>query len=193
MKLQLNLIAPLLFLPLVRLLLVGVVLNTLCFAAEPPKSLAGYGKTSWGMSPAEVLLAEAPRAVRLAKPDKYKDAWGVVRIPQISIGSNNFNVEFLFDSVEGKLGQVLVKSTEEKNVGINIDTYRALEHLLVGKYGPPTFRSDAPARAEGHHLISWKLEQTTIELDHMFIPQIMTYVAIAYRPTATSVEVTKDL
>jgi len=45
-------------------------------AADDPKNIAGYGNTAWGMTPDQVLNAEAPRAERLEKPVKFKTGLG---------------------------------------------------------------------------------------------------------------------
>ncbi|UZJ39524.1 hypothetical protein OO185_00015 [Prosthecochloris sp. SCSIO W1102] len=40
--------------------------------AGDPKNIAGYGKTTWGMTPNEVVNAEAPRAEKLENPEKFE-------------------------------------------------------------------------------------------------------------------------
>ena len=73
---------------------------------------AGYGKTTWGMSPQEVVAVESNRAT-LIEPKKYSGAWGKVQINNVSIGSGSYTVDFLFDESD-KLVQTNVTSNEKR-------------------------------------------------------------------------------
>ncbi|MDM6891336.1 hypothetical protein QUG40_22160, partial [Enterobacter cloacae] len=50
----------------------------------------GYGKTSWGMTPSEVVQAEQGRAHLVSPPTKYKNSLGMVAVDKIDIGSSLF-------------------------------------------------------------------------------------------------------
>lgn len=171
---------------------VAVLLTIILFSAEiakgvgDPKNIAGYGKTTWGMTPDEVVNAEAPRAEKLENPEKFKKGLGIVKINEIQIGVRKFNATFIFDETVQKLYQVNLKSVEEKNASINAATFSTLEKLLTEKYGPPLYK-------EGTQVVSWKLPKTTINLRHMHIPGVITRVAVTYKPTKSIENAAKDL
>ena len=75
----------------------------------------GYGKTTWGMSPQQVVVAESNRA-NLIEPKKYAGSWGKVQINNVSIASGSYTVDFLFDESD-KLVQTNVTSDEKRNIG----------------------------------------------------------------------------
>ena len=85
---------------------------------------AGYGKTTWGMSPQEVVAVESNRAT-LIEPKKYSGAWGKVQINNVSIGSGSYTVDFLFDESD-KLVQTNVTSNEKRNIGIANNNFKTL-------------------------------------------------------------------
>lgn len=174
------------------LILFSGFFHAVSLEAAPP-AVAGYGKTTWGMSPQKVLAAEAPRAKAPAKPEQDNNgADGLVRIPSLKIGSINFSATFWFDA-NRKLREVTLNADEEKNDLINIDNFAELERLLTEKYGPPTYRTDLHPQAEGEHIISWKLPKTTIQLTHAYIPRMMTILLIRYLPSALAAEDSRDL
>lgn len=109
-------------------------------AIDDAMNIAGYGKTIWGMTPDEVVNAEAPRAEKLEKPEKYTIGLGIVKIKEIQIEGTKFSVTFVFDESEKKLQQVILTSAEKKNEKINARSFSSVEKLLTMKYGPPTFK-----------------------------------------------------
>ena len=156
------------------------------------QAIAGYGKTTWGMTPEEVIAAESPRAKASPKPSKYKNGAGLVMIPSLKIRSVGFGAVFVFDA-NRKLNHVILEGEEQKNHLINIDYFASLEQLLIEKYGPPTYKTDLRPQAEGIHTISWKLPKTTVRLDHLYIPSIVTKLTVSYAPTALPAQDSKDL
>lgn len=154
-------------------------------ATDDPKNIAGYGKTTWGMNPDEVVNAETPRAVKLEKPEKFKNGLGIVTIKEIQIGVTKLVVKFLFDESR-QLHQVNLVSKEKKNLGVNALSFSSLEKLLTEKYGSPTYK-------DGTRVVSWKLPKTTINLSHLNIPGLISQVTVSYKPTTASGNAAKDL
>ncbi|WP_287373758.1 hypothetical protein [Prosthecochloris sp.] len=165
---------------------VAVLLTIILLSAEiakgtgDPKNIAGYGKTTWGMTPNEVVNAEAPRAEKLENPEKFETGLGMVKINAIQIGIKKFNATFLFDETRQKLYQVNLKCVEEKNASENAATFSTLKKLLTEKYGPPSYKEDT-------QVVFWELPKTTINLRHAHIPGLITRVIVIYKPT-TSIE-----
>ncbi|MFQ1682657.1 hypothetical protein ACK08B_22700 [Pantoea dispersa] len=140
---------------------------------------AGYGNTKWDMRPSEVVAAQGNGA-HLIAPEKYKGSVGKVRIDNVTIGSDLYTVNFLFDDSD-RLMQTNVTSNEKKNGGIIARQFDTLNQLLTQKYGKPEFaNSDS---------VTWKLPTTTVELSKMIIPGIMAQATIRYIPNS---RVTKD-
>jgi hypothetical protein len=132
----------------------------------------GYGNTSWNMNPSEVVAAQGNGA-HLISPEKYKDNFGKVRIDNVTIGSGLYTVTFLFDSSD-RLVQTNVASNEKKNEGIVAMQFSTLNQLLTQKYGKPEF-TDADK-------VTWRLQDTTVELSKMVISGIMAQTVVRYIP-----------
>jgi len=148
-------------------------------AADDPKSIAGYGKTAWGMTPDQVLSAEAPRAERLEKPLKFKTGLGIIIIKEVQIGAAKFSAIFIFDESGQKLRQVNLTSFEKKNAGMSALSFSSIEKFLTEKYGAPIYKEES-------RVASWKLPKTSIDLRHSNIPGILTQVTVSYRPSTAS-------
>lgn len=134
----------------------------------------GYGKTTWGMSPQQVVTAESNRA-KLIEPQKYAGSWGKVQINNVSIGSSSYTVDFLFDESD-KLVQTNVASNEKENVGIANSNFKTLSQLLTQKYGTPQFQNSDS--------VTWKTADTTIELKKIIIGKLMARTIIRYIPNS---------
>jgi len=147
--------------------------------------IQGYGNTKWGMSPDEVVSAENGKAHILSKPVEYSSWQGKVAIDEVNIGSSKYRVTFLFDR-SNQLAQTNVTSYEDKNAGINSNNFDTLSSLLSQKYGSPGY-------VEKNKKNIWVLDGTTIELEHMYMPDIMTEVIITYKPTSRTKKDTEDL
>jgi hypothetical protein len=146
-------------------------------AADDPKNIAGYGKTAWGMTPDQVLNAEAPRAERLEKPLKFKTGLGIIIIKEVQIGVAKFSAIFIFDESGQKLRQVNLTSFEKKNAGISALSFSSIEKSLTEKYGAPIYKEEG-------RVASWKMPKTSIDLRHSNFPGVVTQVTISYRPSA---------
>lgn len=170
----------------ITMLSVIAIALTASFAADGPQNILGYGKTSWGMTPDEVMKAENPRALKLEKPEKYSIGLGIVTIKEIEIGIHKFSVMFIFNVSNNKLKQVNLTSLEKKNSGINSLAFSKAEELLTEKYGQPTFK-------EGNKAVSWKLPKTSIKLSNDHIPGIFTQVTVIYRTSEASVDASRNL
>lgn len=168
-------------------ILIGCILcASLVQAAEDSNNLLGYGKTSWGMTPVDVVKAESPRAEILEKPEEFKAGIGLATIKEIQIGTQKFSVTFIFDALDVHLQQVNLTSAEKKNSGINGLSFSSLEKLLTEKYGSPTFKEES-------RVISWKLQKTTINLSHLDIPGVISQVTVTYKPTEATDSAARDL
>ena len=144
---------------------------------------AGYGKTTWGMSPQEVVAVESNRAT-LIEPKKYSGAWGKVQINNVSIGSGSYTVDFLFDESD-KLVQTNVTSNEKRNIGIANNNFKTLSQLLTQKYGTPQFQSSDS--------VTWKTADTTIELKKLIVGNVMAQTIIRYIPNSKVTADTSNL
>ena len=148
-----------------------VILSNNLIADVKSKEMLGYGKTTWGMKSAEVLKAEEPRAVIVENPSVYTGELegdsGKVKIKNIEICSQKFDIIFIFDKYNDELKQVNVTCLEKKNYLIHASTFKVLEKLLIGKYGTPFFR-------ENGEVVSWKGDSTLIELHHFNIDNVIT-------------------
>ena len=144
---------------------------------------AGYGKTTWGMSPQEVVAVESNRAT-LIEPKKYSGAWGKVQINNVSIGTPSYTVDFLFDESD-KLVQTNVTSNEKRNIGIANNNFKTLSQLLTQKYGTPQFQSSDS--------VTWKTADTTIELKKLIVGSVIAQTSIRYIPNSKVVVDTSNL
>lgn len=159
-----------------------MLVGSAVFAEETPQSLAGYGKTTWGMSPEQVVEAEAPRAEKLTKPENL----GLVKINNIKIGIYTFNANFIFDEVSMSLNKVNLTLAEDKGAGANPFVFSSLERMLTEKYGQPTYKNDSVEA-------SWKLEKTVISVKHLYVPHTFSKVLITYKPAAIAESESKNL
>ena len=146
-------------------------------AADDPKDIAGYGKTAWGMTPDQVLNAEAPRAKRLEKPLNFKAGLGIIIIKEVQIGVAKFSAIFIFDEPGQKLRQVNLTSFEKKNAGMSALSFSSIEKSLTEQYGSPIYKEEG-------RVASWKLSKTSIDLRHSNFPGVLTQVTVSYRPSA---------
>src|SRR5437660_948726 len=69
-----------------------------CRSTAAQSNINGYGKTTWGMTPDQVLNAEAPEAKRIEQPDRLGDLTSAIAITAIQLGTAQFDVVFFFDS-----------------------------------------------------------------------------------------------
>lgn len=153
----------------------------IAFAGE---KMEGYGKSRWGMTPSQVVLAENGRAHFINPPAKYNAALGSVGIDKVSIGYHDFKVVYQFTNEH--LTQVIVQSIENMNSGINIQSFMNVESLLTQKYGQPSFK------AEGENVV-WNQPGTTIELSHLNIPGVTSLVTVRYTPASQTTKSTDNL
>lgn len=163
------------------LLAIGVVQ-----AAADPQSLDGYGNSRWGMTPEQVLKAEAPLAKMLEPPAQYRTGVGLVGIDEIQVITTKMGVMFIFDDPGRKLKQVNLTSLESKNALLNAHAFSSLEKILTEKYGAPTYKQDG-------RNVSWKLPKTTIDLNHMNISGVVSRVTVVYKPTSASASDSSNL
>ncbi len=150
-----------------------LLFGTTVFAEETPQSIAGYGKTTWGMSIDQVMEAEAPRALKLTKPENL----ALVKINNIKIGTHTFNASFIFDEVSKSLNKVNLTLAEDKGIGANPIVFSSIERMLTEKYGQPTYKNNSVEA-------SWKLEKTVISVKHLYVPQTFSKLLITYKPVA---------
>jgi len=123
-------------------------------------NINGYGKTTWGMTPDQVLKAEAPGAKKLDKPERTGDLTGAIVVDGIQFGTDKFTALFSFDD-DLRLQEVVVKCLEQDNLQANALTFSFLEKLFTEKYGSPT-RRERSSRPR----VFWELPNTTIRLVH---------------------------
>ncbi|CAI2469224.1 hypothetical protein [Serratia liquefaciens] len=149
------------------------------------ETLDGYGNSKWGMSPQQVIYAEGGRAHLLKPPVKYYDSFGLVSIDSVEIGSSDYEVSYLFDK-NNRLVQVNVSSKEKSNNLINESNFKTVESLLTQKYGSPVYREDSVKSI-------WNVKGTTIELDHVYIANVVTKLTISYLPEKVTKSKTNNI
>jgi hypothetical protein len=135
---------------------------------------AGYGNTSWGMTPNEVIEAENGRA-KIIEPIRYKSNFGKVRIDNIKIGIDEFTVTFLFDSNDQLVQTNLIKDNKNNPSSSKL-TFDSLHRLLTQKYGEAKFK--------GNNSVTWKTNDTTIELSLIIIPGVISQTSVRYVPNS---------
>ncbi|EPO4621392.1 hypothetical protein ACUAXQ_004886 [Escherichia coli] len=143
----------------------------------------GYGNTTWGMTPDEVLQTQN-ESQKLLPPEKYSNSKAKVKIDNVNIGSGMYTVNFLFDNSD-HLIQTNITSNEANNIGIINLRFTELNKLLTQKYGKPEFQNN--------DLVNWKNASTSIELRKMVIPGISSKVMIRYTSLEKSENETKNL
>lgn len=142
-----------------------------------------YGNTNWGMTPAQVIEAEKGKAVE-TQPVNYNKSIGKVKIDNLSIGTGTYTANFLFDDKD-HLVQTNVVSNEQKSRAIAVSQFNTLHQLLTQKYGEPVFKS--------LNKMTWKTEETTIELSHIYIPNSILRTSIRYLPNSKVEQDTSNL
>lgn len=140
----------------------------------PVVAQAGYGNTQWGMTPNQVVEAEKGRA-KIITPIKYNNGVGKAQVDNVNIASGDYTVTFIFDSGD-RLVQTNLISDEKKNVGIINSSFNSLHQLLTQKYGEPSFK--------GSDSVTWKTDDSTIELRKMVIPGVMAQTSVRYIPNS---------
>lgn len=140
----------------------------------PILSFAGYSNTLWGMTPSQVIEAERDRA-KIVSPIKYANGVGKAQINSVKVGSGQYTVTFIFDSND-RLVQTNLISDEKKSAGIANQSFKSLHQLLTQKYGEPSFKDTES--------ITWKTDDTTIELRKLIIPGVMAQTSVRYIPNS---------
>lgn len=144
---------------------------------------SGYGNTTWGMTPNEVLQAQNG-SQKLLPPEKYSNSTAKVKIDNVNIGSGMYTVNFLFDNSD-HLTQTNITGNEANNIGIINLRFNELNKLLTQKYGQPEFQNN--------DLVNWKNSSTSIELRKMVIPGVTAKVMIRYTSSEKSSNETVNL
>jgi hypothetical protein len=138
--------------------------------------LDGYGKTAWGMTEDEVLRAETPRAERLERPGILAGGrTGTLRIKELRTRAGKFCADFIFEDSNQRLVQVNLTSLDEKNPRAGSEAFSILKKLLTERYGTPKVENGLSEVA------SWKVGKTIIELVHLDIRQVSSFMVISYK------------
>jgi hypothetical protein len=86
------------------------------------------------------ILQEFPEATTSSKIEKYIDGYASVVIYNLDIEGHKYVVNFVMDNNSNKLKRVLIKpSAQSDNTEIR---FRALEKLLVQKYGSESYKNE---------------------------------------------------
>jgi hypothetical protein len=158
--------------------------NCFCQTSNDSKNISGYGKTSWGMTPEQVLNAE-PRANKLNKYKEYTDdKLGLLSIDSINLDGEKFKTIFIFDKTN-KLRRVeLENENDSLGMCLNDNTFSSIEKLLTEKYGIPTFKNPHLENDLARDQATWKLTNTTIELISICRHGgPFSYITIKYKPS----------
>ncbi|EPJ7713649.1 hypothetical protein M5L65_004871 [Citrobacter freundii] len=147
-------------------------------------SVKGYGNTSWGMSPEEVIGAENGKVHKITPPLEYYETLGLVGVDKVEIGGGNFKVVYQFK--ESKLVQVIVQSIDNKFVNINKGLFQSVDSLLTQKYGSPIYK-------EPYKEIVWNVSGMNVNLSHTIIDGISNFVTVTYRPESEQAKKSDNL
>ena len=165
-----------------------VAFSVLLLAGCAPRAVAtdqsninGYDKTTWGMTPDQVLNAEAPEAKKVERPEEFGDLTSAIVIEGVELGTGKFDVHFYFDS-SLRLQEVVVRCLERNNVQADALTFSFLEKLFTEKYGSPTYREGGTRPR-----VFWELPHTTIRLVHFTaFGGSVSRVNFSYMPSSRS-------
>lgn len=145
----------------------------------------GYGKTEWGMTPSQVVMAENSRRVNFVAPIKYGIGVGKVQIENVEVASSFYTVTFIFDNSDHLIQTNLI-SNEKKNIGILKGQFASLSQLLTQKYGSPKFKDT--------DTVIWQTADTTIKLSRLIlVPTGFAQVGVHYIPNSKVVSETSNL
>jgi hypothetical protein len=116
-----------------------VVLLGLCLPALA-QDVAGWGKTTWGMSRDEVKGLYADRI------DRVRDD-GVIELKPVDMEGIPVVIRFVFRE-EGNLSRVVLSRTPSVRMDnlFYIESFKTLRTLLVQKYGEPDVEMDDSAQ-----------------------------------------------
>ncbi len=160
------------------------------------RDIAGWGKTRWGMTEAEVLAALPGEVVRFAKPYKYDADETPLGIEDLELFTKPFTVRFIFD-LETRLLNAVNLRLKESNHGIGELVFHWLEKALTEKYGPATYRREDRKRGVSGlditNVASWRLNRTRIELKFLYFEDAVHHLGLHYEPLAAKKELEEKL
>jgi hypothetical protein len=164
--------------------------------ATSPRDIAGWGKTSWGMTESEVLTVLPGEAIRLAKPDKFDSGEALIGIEDFELAGGRFSVRFVFDTVNRRLNAVNLQ-LRESNTLIAERAFHTLEKALTEKYGLASYRNEDRKRGALGLTIdnkaSWRLSKTMIELKFLYLEGVSHVLVLHYEPVAAHKELDEKL
>ena len=156
--------------------------SLLLSAASPLAQPSGWGKTSWGMTQAQIKQAYPGEAVDLPPaPNVQFNIDGREQYAQVGIGSTTIEgTEFSVSFILGPAGLQHVIITPRDKVFQTRDVYASLQRALAAKYGEP-FANGTAESGVGTTISQWKTKTSIIQLRFVDISSIGTkFLTLSY-------------
>lgn len=127
-------------------------------AAQTANQPNAWGKTSWGMTEADLTAIFGPQLIhrdyKLVNPTQLS----TLALENLDIGRDKWEAHLVLDTT-GKLEAVYLMPTDGRLIDEAV--YHRTETALAEKYGSPFSRS-----ADGQHTSQWKTAATLIQLTY---------------------------
>jgi hypothetical protein len=143
--------------------LIGVMLNTVLFAAQKQVDIKGWNKAQWGMTKEQLSKAFEGQAVMGEKSfTGNKKMYGIVKIPDYEIDDILFTVSLLMDIKDDKLRKIGLSHSDPIE-----SQFTSLKILFTQKYGIPKIDERTnEGRGDYKLTATWFLPSTKIELEY---------------------------
>jgi hypothetical protein len=152
--------------PLTRAFLISLLMLSITAVAAEPLDSKGWGNTTWGMTPQQVIGAE-PRAKLNATPNKMENGWvEAASIDGLEIGGIEFAGAFTFK--HNKLVMVRLSSGHKKAQFCYDFEFTSTEQSLTQKYGAPALHTAKKDNKQS----TWRLPSTSITLSYFAVDGI---------------------
>jgi hypothetical protein len=139
--------------------------------------LLGWQQTRWGMSANDIVAAVGVEHLRQAERQTFQESYVDLVIPNVKIGKHDFTVYFQMANDTNKLIQVLIRHEGELHQEPR-DAYDVARKML-------TERFEQPNRSGTSEVLIWTFLTTVIELTITFSENILSLVAIIFKPAET--------
>lgn len=142
-----------------------VLVAVICLAAHTqaiaqPNDVEGWGKTKWGMTDKEIQSALGDQVKPYTEKGKFERAHIDLWIPNLEIGTDQYEVLFVMDNATDKLIQVGITPNPNSDPCV---LFKPLEEMLVQKYGSPTHQNNQVGDFTTYKRI-WNFPSTSIQL-----------------------------
>ncbi|PJB00017.1 MAG: hypothetical protein CO128_01670 [Ignavibacteriales bacterium CG_4_9_14_3_um_filter_30_11] len=146
------------------------------------KDVKGWGNCLWGMNKMEVLVLY-PNSIVEKNNTLVKKGY--------DIDSYNFEVTFLFDSLQFKLNKIML--VEQGIISKGSSSYKLFRKKLIEKYGSPVlteepeFRTGKEVLGDNNFTTLWTFASSSLELQLVYSYSSQRYtLAIIYNEKRVS-------